>query len=101
MTAAARALDPKSLVDRALLENVNLGLYGYNATLVAVALFPGGAVAHLLLLGMLLSVLVTDLIPMLGLPALTARRSSGVTWLVLATRLARSTIWLREPGGRC
>ena len=44
-TAAARALDPESLVDRALTENVALGLYGYNATLAAVALFPLEAVA--------------------------------------------------------
>ena len=39
VTAAVRVLDPESLVDRSLLENVALGLYGYNATLAAVALF--------------------------------------------------------------
>ncbi len=38
-TSAMRALDPESLVERALTENVALGLYGYNATLAAVALF--------------------------------------------------------------
>src|SRR5262249_37781691 len=37
--AAAGTLDPESLVARGLLENVALGLYGYNATLAAVALF--------------------------------------------------------------
>ncbi len=45
-TAAARVLDPESLVDRALLDNVTLGLYGYNATLAAVALFPLEAIAY-------------------------------------------------------
>ena len=35
----ASGLDPESLVERTLRENVALGLYGYNATLAAVALF--------------------------------------------------------------
>ena len=38
----AGTVDPESLVDRGLPENVALGLYGYNATLAAVALFSGG-----------------------------------------------------------
>ena len=82
-TAAARVLDPESLVERGLLENVALGLYGYNATLAAVALFLWRRSLIPPLLGMLLSVLLTDLIPMLGLPALTAPFVL-VTWLVLA-----------------
>jgi len=81
-TAAARTLDPESLVDRALLENVALGLYGYNATLAAVALFLWRRSLIPPLLGMLLSVLLTDLLPMLGLPALTAPFVLA-TWLVL------------------
>ena len=82
-TAAARVLDPESLVERALLENVRLGLYGYNATLAAVALFLWRRSLIPPLLGMLLSVLLTDLIPMLGVPALTAPFVLA-TWLVLA-----------------
>ena len=82
-TAAARVLDPESLVERGLLENVALGLYGYNATLAAVALFLWRRSLIPPLLGMLLAVLLTDLIPMLGLPALTAPFVL-VTWLVLA-----------------
>ena len=82
-TAAARVLDPESLVERALLENVALGLYGYNATLAAVALFLWRRSLIPPLLGMLLSVLLTELIPMLGLPALTAPFVLA-TWLVLA-----------------
>jgi urea transporter len=82
-TAAARTLDPESLVDRALFENVALGLYGYNATLAAVALFLWRRSVIPPLLGMLLSVPLTDLIPLLGLPALTAPFVLA-TWLVLA-----------------
>ena len=82
-TAAARALDPESLVDRALLENIALGLYGYNATLAAVALFLWRRSLIPPLLGMLLSVPLTELIPLLGLPALTAPFVLA-TWLVLA-----------------
>jgi len=82
-TAAARALDPESLVDRALTENVVLGLYGYNATLAAVALFLWKRSLIPPLLGMLLSVPITELVPMLGLPALTAPFVLA-TWLVLA-----------------
>jgi urea transporter len=82
-TAAARALDPESLVDRGLLENIALGLYGYNATLAAVALFLWRRSVIPPLLGMLLSVPFTELIPLLGLPALTAPFVLA-TWLVLA-----------------
>ena len=82
-TAAARILDPESLVERGLLDNVVLGLYGYNATLAAVALFLWRRSLIPPLLGMLLSILLTDLIPMLGLPALTAPFVLA-TWLVLA-----------------
>jgi len=82
-TAAARALDPESLVDRALTENVALGLYGYNATLAAVALFLWRRSLIPPLLGMLLSVPLTEVLPTLGLPALTAPFVLA-TWLVLA-----------------
>jgi urea transporter len=82
-TVAARALDPESLVDRTLFENVALGLYGYNATLAAVALFLWRRSVIPPVLGMLLSVPLTELIPLLGLPALTAPFVLA-TWLVLA-----------------
>jgi urea transporter len=82
-TAAARALDPESLIDRALLDNVALGLYGYNATLAAVALFLWRRSLIPPLLGILLSVPITELLPRLGIPALTAPFVLA-TWLVLA-----------------
>jgi urea transporter len=95
-TAAARTLDPESLVDRALLENVALGLYGYNATLAAVALSLWRRSVIPPLLGMMLSVLLTDLAPILGLPALTAPFVVA-TWLVLALGWIDTRLF-REPG---
>ncbi len=83
--APASAPDPESLVERTLTENVALGLYGYNATLVAVALFLQKRTVILPLLGAILSVPLTDLVPMLGLPALTAPFVLA-TWLVMAMR---------------
>ncbi len=80
---AAGTLDPESLVNRGLAENVALGLYGYNATLAAVALFLWRKSLIPPLLGILLSVPITDLVPMFGLPALTAPFVLA-TWLVLA-----------------
>ena len=81
--SAAGTVDPESLVDRGLAENVALGLYGYNATLAAVALFLWRRSLIPPLLGILLSVPLTELVPMLGLPALTAPFVLA-TWLVLA-----------------
>jgi urea transporter len=82
-TEATRAIDPERLVDRALFDNIALGLYGYNATLAAVALFLWRRSVIPPLLGMLLSVPLTELVPLLGLPALTAPFVLA-TWLVLA-----------------
>jgi urea transporter len=81
--AWAGTVDPESLAQRGLPENVALGLYGYNATLTAVALFLWRRSVIPPLLGMLLSVPLTDFVPMLGLPALTAPFVLA-TWLVLA-----------------
>jgi urea transporter len=81
-TVAARAIDPESLADRTLLDNVALGLYGYNATLAAVALFLWRRSVIPPVLGMLLSVPLTETIPLFGLPALTAPFVLA-TWLVL------------------
>jgi urea transporter len=79
----ASGLDPESLVERTLRENVALGLYGYNATLAAVALFLWRRSVIPPLLGILLSVPLTDLLPLLGLPALTAPFVFA-TWIVLS-----------------
>ena len=78
----AGTVDPESLVNRGLAENVALGLYGYNATLAAVALFLWRRSFIPPLLGMLISVPMTDLVPMMGLPALTAPFVLA-TWVVL------------------
>jgi urea transporter len=82
-TATARVLDPESLVDRTLMQNIALGLYGYNATLAAVALFLWRRSLIPPFLGMLLSVPLTEIVPLLGLPALTAPFVLA-TWIVLA-----------------
>jgi len=83
VTATARALDPERLVDRAMTENIALGLYGYNATLAAVALYLWRKSLIPPLLGIVLSVVITELIPLLGIPALTAPFVLA-TWVVLA-----------------
>lgn len=85
--AGARSIDPEQLVERAVFENIQLGLYGYNATLVAVALFLWRRSVIPPLLGMLFTVPLTELIPRLGLPALTAP-------FVLATWLVMILAWL-------
>jgi urea transporter len=80
---ATKAVDPESLANRTILDNVALGLYGYNATLAAVALFLWRRSLIPPLLGMLISVPITELFPALGVPALTAPFVLA-TWLVLA-----------------
>lgn len=82
-TAAVRAIDPERLVERALAENIALGLYGYNATLAAVALFLWRRSTIPALLGIVLSVPLTELVPLAGVPALTAPFILA-TWLVMA-----------------
>jgi urea transporter len=71
------------LVERTMPESIALGLYGYNATLAAVALFLWRRSLIPPLLGILLSVPLTELLPMLGLPALTAPFVLA-TWIVLS-----------------
>ena len=82
VTTAARALDPERLIERALSENIALGLYSYNTILPAIALFRWTRSLMPPLLGILLSVPLTELVPMLGLPALSAPNVVA-TWLVL------------------
>ena len=75
-------VDPERLVVRFLAENINLGLYSYNATLPAVALFIWRRSLIPALLGGLLSVPLTEIVPKIGLPALTAPFVLA-TWIVL------------------
>jgi urea transporter len=81
--AAERAIDPEKLVERDMFENIRLGLYGYNATLAAVALYLWRRSLIPPLLGILLSVPITEFMPRLGVPALTAPFVLA-TWIVLA-----------------
>ena len=64
-------------------EGIALGLYGYNAPLTALALFLWRPSLIAPLLGILLSIPITEYVPMLGLPALTVPFVL-TTWLVLA-----------------
>jgi urea transporter len=95
-TAVARAVDPESLVTRAITENIALGLYGYNATLAAVALYLSRKTLIAPILGILLSVPITEYFPMLGLPALTAPFVLA-TWLVLALRWVEKRFIAAHP----
>ena len=83
VTPTIRALDVERLVERAQVEVIALGLYGYNATLAAVALYLWRPSFIPPLLGILISVPIAEFVPMLGLPALTAPFVLA-TWLVLA-----------------
>jgi urea transporter len=83
LDAAERALDPERLIMRDQFENVKLGLYGYNATLAAVALYLWRRSLVAPLLGIALTVPLTELVPRVGLPALTAPFVLA-TWIVLA-----------------
>jgi urea transporter len=93
-TAGTQGLDPESLVERAVFQNTALGLYGYNATLAAVALFLWRRSLIPPLLGIVLSVPIAELVPMLGLPALTAPFVLA-TWIVLGLGWL-DEIWFRE-----
>jgi urea transporter len=64
-------------------DDITLGLYGYNATLAAIALFLWRRSLIAPLMGILISVPLTEYFPMLGLPTLTAPFVLA-TWLVLA-----------------
>lgn len=82
-TEALRAIDPERLVERSMFDNIALGLYGYNATLAPVALYLWRKSLIAPVLGMLLTVPLTELVPLFGLPALTAPFVLA-TWIVLA-----------------
>lgn len=95
LDAADRAADPETLIDRVQFDNVRLGLYGYNATLAAVALFLWRRSFIPPILGMLLSVPITELLPRLGIPALTAPFVLA-TWIVLGFGYLDGVL-LKEP----
>jgi len=91
-TETTRAIDPERLVDRALFENIRLGLYGYNATLVPVALYLWRKSLIPALLGMLLTVPIAELIPRLGIPALTAPFVVAAWLVILLGRLELTSL---------
>lgn len=75
-------LDHEPFVSRKHAENVRLGLFGYNAALVALALFLNRRTLVAPILGVIFSVPLTEIFPQLGLPALTAPFVVA-TWMVL------------------
>lgn len=94
-TLGADAVDPERLVTRTAFDVVQLGLYGYNATLAPVALYLWKKSLIAPLLGMVLTVPLTELVPLLGLPALTAPFVLA-TWLVLLLDRLEGK-WLAAP----
>ncbi len=96
-TEAYRALDPERLVERSLYDNIRLGLYGYNSALAAVALYLWRRSLIPALLGMLVAVPLTELLPLTGLPALTAPFVLA-TWIVqLLGRLDAASLHPAPP----
>jgi urea transporter len=93
---AQRAIDPEQLVERDRFENIRLGLYGYNATLAPVALFLWRRSLTLAFLGMLLSVPLTETLPRLGIPALTAPFVLA-TWLVMLLVHLETRLFTNRP----
>jgi urea transporter len=83
LSGDARALDVERLIEMAQANVVALGLYGFNATLAAVALYLARPSIVPPLLGALLTVPLAEFIPTLGVPALTAPFVIA-TWIVLA-----------------
>ena len=91
-TAGSSALHIERLLEHVHSDNIALGLYGYNATLTAVALYLWRKSVIPPLLGIILSVPVTELIPILGLPALTAPFVL-TTWLVMVFGWIEERFW--------
>jgi urea transporter len=83
----AKAIDPDLLVEREAFDVIRIGLYGFSATLAPVALYLWRKSLIAPLLGMLLTVPLTELVPMIGLVALTAP-------FVLATWIVLGLYWL-------
>jgi urea transporter len=90
LDVAERALNPETLLEQNQFDNVKLGLYGYNATLVAVALYLWRRSLIAPLLGMILSVPITEMVPRLGIPALTAPFVLAA-WIVIGLEALEKT----------
>lgn len=71
-------------------DNVNLGLYGYNAVLVVIAVYLWRPSLLAPLLGAVVSVVITEFFPGTGLPALTAPFVLA-TWAVRAVGRAEQS----------
>lgn len=65
------------------LHNVSIGIYGYNGSLVAIALYLWRASSIPILLGVILSTPITEHFPHLGIPTLTAPFVLA-SWMVIA-----------------
>lgn len=91
-TEVTRAVDHYRLVDRALFDNIRIGLYGFNATLAPVALFLWRKSLIPAVLGMILTVPISEIIPHFGVPALTAPFVLA-TWLVLILGWLDAKLW--------
>jgi urea transporter len=89
--AAMRALAPERLVERTQFDNFQLGLYGYNATLAAIALFLWRPSLVYSFLGIVFCIPLTELVPLVGLPALTAPFVMA-SWIVMIIGWLESTL---------
>lgn len=76
------SVNPETLGSSTQLANIRLGLYGYNATLAPVAVYLWRRSFVAPVLSMLLTVPITEFMPLLLLPALTAPFVLA-TWVVL------------------
>lgn len=95
-TFGGDAVDPERLVSRSGYDLIQLGLYGYNATLAPVALYLAKRSWIPAILGMFLTVPLTDLVPLFGLPALKAPFVLA-TWLVLVVSFVESKLANPHP----
>ena len=98
VTPEQRALDPERVIQRFLVENINLGLYSYNATLAAVALYLWRKSLIPALFGALLTLPLTEFLPRLGIPALTAPFVLAA-WIVLLLGWIDATYLHGTPPG--
>ena len=94
--AAMRALDPARLVERTQFDNIQLGLYGYNATLAAIALFLWRPSLVYSFLGIVFCIPLTELVPLVGLPALTAPFVMA-SWIVMIIGWLESRLLGKPP----
>lgn len=88
----AIAIDPERLVPRSAFDVIKVGLYGYNAALAPVALYLWKKSLIAPLLGALLTVPLTELLPMFGLVSLTAPFVLA-TWIVLILYMLESRLF--------